>query len=284
MTATLGEVSWSGALRALEVETGRLTGLLRSVRRPSAPCLGQWDLTDTAVHVGNAWAALPPLSAGDFDAVRAAIPGVIAEDALTMINGPEDLPPLTVRAVQASPERRLDAIAATIDRNAADYLAACRIRPEQDRRGWLAPGVEFAQPTFTCHLLNETIAHAYDIARADGRDWRVEAAHARYVVEGFLLPILALGANDDGPCTGRLELRVRGGSRYLVEFTARGARITLAGGRIRADARLSVDAATMLLVTWNRLPLRRAVTSGGLLAWGRKPWLAPRLGALAPSV
>jgi len=280
-----GDVDWAGARAALQVETARLTGLLRTVRRPTAHALGSWNLTELAVHVATAWAAIPALSAGDLDGVRAAIPGVVAEDATAMIEALDQLQHLTVAAVKACWDPDLAHVADRIDRDAAAYFEACRDRSPGETHQWMIRGVRFTQPTFTCHLLNETLTHARDIAHAEARSWRVDPDRARYVVEGFLLPVLARRSVDDTPGVARLQLGIRGGRRYLAEFTeAGGARIGLAENPGRADAYLSADPAAMLLARWKRVPTWRILARGGLLAWGRKPWLAARLARLAPAV
>ena len=39
---------------------------------------------------------------------------------------------------------------------------------------------------------------------------------------------------------------------------------------------ISADPATFLLVVYGRMPLGRALLRGGILAWGRRPWLSLR--------
>ncbi len=40
---------------------------------------------------------------------------------------------------------------------------------------------------------------------------------------------------------------------------------------------ISADPAAFLLVGYGRMPLVRALLRGGILAWGRRPWLGLRL-------
>ncbi|HEX3828428.1 MAG TPA: hypothetical protein VHV82_14275 [Sporichthyaceae bacterium] len=280
-----GGVDWAVARAALQSETARLTTMLRTVRRPTAPALGAWNLSEVAVHVATAWAVIPALAAGDLDAVRAALPGLLPPGAIAMIQTPQELAHFTVAAVKACWDPDLAAVADRIDRAAAAYLNACADRHPEQAHQWMIHGVRFTQPTFTCHLLNETITHSYDIARAERRPWRVDPDHARHVVEGFVLPVLARRAADDSPGVGHLQLRIRGGRNYLVEFTAAGgARIAAGHSTGKADAYLSADPAALLLARWRRVPTWRSLPTGGLLAWGRKPWLATRLATLAPAI
>jgi hypothetical protein len=39
------------------------------------------------------------------------------------------------------------------------------------------------------------------------------------------------------------------------------------------DCVISADPVTFLLVAYGRMPLSRALLHGGILAWGRRPWL-----------
>ncbi|HEV2760014.1 MAG TPA: hypothetical protein VGV86_10655, partial [Acidimicrobiales bacterium] len=50
MTATT-TVDWAAAQRAVAEAGPRLTAMLRSVRKPDAPALGEWNLGQVAVHV-----------------------------------------------------------------------------------------------------------------------------------------------------------------------------------------------------------------------------------------
>jgi hypothetical protein len=39
------------------------------------------------------------------------------------------------------------------------------------------------------------------------------------------------------------------------------------------DCVISADPVTYLLVVYGRMPLGRALLRGGMVAWGRRPWL-----------
>ena len=49
------------------------------------------------------------------------------------------------------------------------------------------------------------------------------------------------------------------------------AEVRAAGGPV--DCVISADPVTFLLVVYGRMPLGRALLRGGMLAWGRRPWL-----------
>jgi hypothetical protein len=68
------------------------------------------------------------------------------------------------------------------------------------------------------------------------------------------------------------EIRLRGnGPRYVIRVADGTAGARAAGGPV--DCVISADPVTYLLVSYGRMPLGRALVRGGLLAWGRRPWL-----------
>ncbi|MER7625610.1 hypothetical protein [Streptomyces sp. NPDC126503] len=46
------------------------------------------------------------------------------------------------------------------------------------------------------------------------------------------------------------------------------------------DCRIAAEPTAFLLVSFRRVPVRKAIARGGLRAGGRRPWLATRLGTL----
>ena len=75
------------------------------------------------------------------------------------------------------------------------------------------------------------------------------------------------------------EVRLRGnGPRFVVRVADGTAEVRSAGGPV--DCVISADPVTLLLVAYGRMPLGRALLRGGMLAWGRRPWLGLRYGGL----
>jgi hypothetical protein len=71
------------------------------------------------------------------------------------------------------------------------------------------------------------------------------------------------------------EIRLRGnGPRYVIRVADGAAEVRAAGGPV--DCVISADPATYPLVSYGRMPLGRALLRGGILAWGRRPWLSLR--------
>lgn len=286
---------------ALAAEAARVTALLRSLhaerdapaRDPNgSPVVGQWNLAEVAAHLSHTWLGLPGLARRDLSEVDALVPDRDAGGAI--VADIARLPAFTARAVRADPERNLGVLADRIETRSAGYLADRAADTPADAataRPWLVPGVTVPPSVITAHLLGETVVHGWDIARAAGRPWRIEPAHAALVVRGFLVPVLlAVGPRLlDGPgagaASGRYLLRVRGGegfepAEFPLELGADGMR---PGGPGRVDCRMSVDPVGFLLLFFGRIGVGSAVARGKLLVWGRKPWLAARLHAALPS-
>ena len=71
------------------------------------------------------------------------------------------------------------------------------------------------------------------------------------------------------------EIRVRGGGpRFVVRVADGAAEVRAPGDPV--DCVISADPETFLLVGYGRLPIGRALLRGGVLAWGRRPWLGLR--------
>lgn len=276
-----GAQQWERSRVALRAEVARVTALLRSVgaEAPSAPVVGSWDLTDIAVHLSHAWLAMPAKSRGDGSAFAALSAGRGA--ALPSI---WDLQDLTASAVKADPERDLRALADRIDRCAEAYFAAYEGAHEgvvvEETHGWMVEGVDLPQSVFTAHLLNETVVHGYDLARAAGRPWQLDPAHSALVIEAFIVRLLqtvepATFVTERAACVrATFELRLRGGGRHHFRFRDGAVHVGPPEGPV--DCYLSADPAALLLVIFARQSQWEAIARGGLLAWGRKPWLGLR--------
>ena len=54
------------------------------------------------------------------------------------------------------------------------------------------------------------------------------------------------------------------------------ARFETPGSR-RVDCHIGANAAALFLVIWGRQNPWRTILRGGLISWGRRPWLGPKL-------
>lgn len=122
-------------------------------------------------------------------------------------------------------------------------------------------------------LLGEVEIHGRDIARALGRAWTINPAHARLildgaaaVLQGWVNPATAAGHS------ATYELRIRGGTTHFWAF--RDGRFGIVDNLRRPDVVLSADPVACLLVFYRRRSQWPEILRGRMLAWGRRPWLA----------
>ena len=254
------------ARAAVEVASVRLVALLRSATAPAAPALGEWDVTDVAVHVSHAIDALTATARGS-DSV---------------LDDVWDLSTLNGVLVRGESERSLPALADRIQASVAAFLAAVGAAPPDGVRQWLVKGVEVPPTMLISQVLNELTVHGRDIAVAQGVPWPIQRSHAALILLGFLFPSLdALGrVMVDQQAAARVdatyEVRLRGGGQAYLRFDSGDLSVgSDAPGPV--DCHLSVDPETFLLVAWGRLGQWPAIGRGRLLAWGRRPWLGLKL-------
>lgn len=258
------------ARAALAAVVPRLTGLLRTSTRPGAHAVGVWNVADVGVHLGNAWDILPALA---------------RQDRPPLIEDVWQLGDVTTALTSAATDHDLNAIADRIDAAAASFLALAA-EPDGQARPWLVKGVEVPMTTFVCHLVNESLVHGHDIARAQGRPWRIDPAHAALVLKGFLFPVLAslpptamVVPERVAGLTLAYRLHIRPGVTVDLLFEDGTARFE-APARRRIDCHIGANAASLFLVIWGRQSQWRATFTGGIISWGRKPWAGPRLRTL----
>ena len=264
MNAT-ATVDWPAARRAVAAAGPRVTALLRSARRPEAPALGDWDVTQLALHLSHS-----------VDTATAMVHG-----GGNLLDDVWGLGSLSGVMVHGEGRRPLDEVAERLDAGVAAFLAAVE-GTDDGLRSWLVKGTRMPLSALTCQVLSELTVHGRDLARAEGVGWPIDRGHAALIVQGFLLPSLhALGRSvvdqqAAGTVRARFEVRLRGGGRAWLCF--RDGDFAVEGSpEGPVDCHLSVDPEAFLLVSWGRSSQWPAIAGGRLLAWGRKPWLGLRL-------
>lgn len=122
-------------------------------------------------------------------------------------------------------------------------------------------------------LLSELLLHGLDLARACQRPWPITRAQAVACLRG-ILPALILTVDADATpkAAGTYHLHLRGGADWTIRVHE-GA-VSVEPGRPRqADLHFSVDPAVFLLNAYGLISSVRAMLSGGMISWGRRPWL-----------
>ena len=169
-------------VRALDAAGGNFVALLRGLEpvdgdRP-VPAM-TWTVAETAVHM------LTIVRRGVGDRRRA--------DSL------ESLGRLNEQCIDEIPERALGAIADLIETNMKreiELLAGATDDVVRSRVIDLHAGVRADIPTALSYQLFDFLAHGFDIARATGRPWRIDPAHAALVLRASLPALRPWVTND----------------------------------------------------------------------------------------
>ncbi|HEX8759571.1 MAG TPA: maleylpyruvate isomerase N-terminal domain-containing protein [Pseudonocardiaceae bacterium] len=282
MGAGGSEVDWQQSQDALRDEVARVTALLRSIQDSGIPAVGQWNVGELAMHLSQVWIAVPGLARRDLSRLYEVIPSITDVAGDSLMQDMWELGDVTVLGVKSDSERDPAVLADRIEQRAQEYLAECARHSPKELRPWLVEGSTLPLSALTGHLLNETIMHGYDIARAAGRKWRIEPAHAAMVVRQFFVPVLRaldprvfVNGEKAAGLRATYDVRLRGHDRLHFIFDDGALRVDEANSR-PVDCHISADPAAFVMVFWARQSQWNAIAKGQLMAWGRKPWLGPR--------
>jgi hypothetical protein len=286
MVTIATKADWQQGQDVLHDAVARVTSLLRSVRDPGAHAVGQWSLGEVAMHLSQAWIAVPALARQDLSRVDEVVPSLAGTAGEALIKDIGELGEMTMLGVRTDPERDPHVLADRIDARAQEYLSECVGADPNAPRPWLVQGTTVRQSTLTYHLLNETVMHGGDIARAARHWWQIEPTHAAMVLGRFLVPVLQaldpramLDAEQAAGLRATYDIRLRGGDRFYFIFNDGALTIEEPSAR-KVDCHISADPVAFLMVAWSRQSQWSAIAKGKLLAWGRKPWLGPRFRGL----
>jgi hypothetical protein len=241
--------------------------LVRAIDNPMAHAVGNWSAGDVAVHLVHVWENLTALADSEMESPLQDI------DALGS---------LTETLVTQEIDRDPGALADRIEVSAAAFLAGSS-PPADGMSPWLVEGITVPRVALACHILSESLVHGHDIARAQRVAWSIERAHAELALMGFAFPLLARleprALVDQEAARGfdaSYEVRVRGAGSVFLALRD-GAMSVQTQPERSIDCHLSADPATLLLLLFGRVSQWPAMLRGRLLAWGPRPWLAPKL-------
>jgi uncharacterized protein (TIGR03083 family) len=264
------------ARAAIRAAARRFTTLLRDTDDIGRQAAGtDWTVAETATHVSVVLAGFSAVIAGDTHALT---PDQYIEGdfptRLAAANG------ATIAMVDHIDAARLTEAIATGAQRFLEHTAATDPQMEC-ATPWYGPGRTRTVDCLTALALGELTVHGHDIATGTGRPWPIPAEHAKLVM-GTVCPemsplVVRPEAGRDTPMT--YEVRLRGnGPRYAIRVADGTAEVRAVGGPV--DCVISADPVTYMLVCYGRMPPGRALLRGGMLAWGRRPWLGLRFKGL----
>jgi hypothetical protein len=230
------------------------------------PVVGHWETGDVACHVSHVIRADTEVLAGRPPPTTELTPAAVAV--------------LTDAMLADDPERDVGVLADRIEALLADFLAVSSA-PAGEQVTWLG-GVQLPASAVACHLLEELLVHGFDIASATNGEWTIAPPHAALAIAGAAVPIVTAA----GPTAfvnpksaqgfrARVDVRLRGYQRFTFVFDDG---MTIEGDTSEpVDAHVSADPVSMLLLMLNRVSAMRAILTGKVTAWGRRPWRLRRM-------
>ncbi|MFC9283285.1 maleylpyruvate isomerase family mycothiol-dependent enzyme [Streptomyces collinus] len=258
-----------GLGQAVRGTAGDIAALLRGARDTAVPVPGsEWTVGEAAAHLALANELMADLAAG--------------RERPYGDGTPQSLAGANERSLADFTERRAEPLAAMITEQAEAFLDAVT-RP-------VAEGVDVGTPTsplgpmgrdvLASYLLTHMLGHGYDLARALGRPHMVDRARV-----GLCMPFMravmprVADASATAGLTARYTIRLRGGETFGVSLDDGAVRVT-AGPPDGSDCTILIEPTAFLLVALGRRDPWRAIARGQIVAWGRRPWLAPRFPTL----
>ncbi len=174
-------------------------------------------------------------------------------------------------------------LAETPERNPVQLADALVVAGEEMRaalRDSDAPIVAFGDLAVSAEAIlglntADVLLHGLDLARSTRTAWPIDQCDA---VLGFVSLAEILPAFVKPEATGFVAtygLRLRRSSDWSLDFD-RGTLRIQPGRPERADCRISATPVGWMLAGYGRISSARALLSGQVVAYGRKPWLAPR--------
>ena len=161
---------------------------------------------------------------------------------------------------------------------AADAFADVIARSDEPQLDDLVPWHGRREPlrSVLAALLGELLMHGRDLAISIGVDWPISKDEAIILLDNIapLLPVL-VDKKATSTLVADIRVIVRGGQPIHLSFDH--GSVTAGGNPRRFDATVSADPVAFLLVAYGRRSQWRAIAGGGLVAWGRRPWLALKL-------
>ncbi|MFD7614586.1 maleylpyruvate isomerase family mycothiol-dependent enzyme [Streptomyces sp. NPDC059828] len=251
----------SGLDTAIRGTAEDIAALLRGAADTSGPVPGsEWTLGEAAAHLAQANELMADVAAG--------------HDRSHGDGTPQSLAEANERALAAFGERGAEPLARMIVDQAEAFLTAVEELPAD--RTLVTPLGPMSPADLGAYLLTHMLGHGYDIARAVSRPHMIDRTRVELALP-FLITAMPRVVNTPAAAglSARYTIRLRGGATFGATF-ADGAVTVSPQPPQHPDCTILTEPVAFLLMALGRRGPWGAMARGGVLAWGRKPWLAPR--------
>ncbi|MFF3918414.1 maleylpyruvate isomerase family mycothiol-dependent enzyme [Streptomyces sp. NPDC001852] len=262
----------SGALpeglgQAIRDTAEEIAALVRSASDTALAVPGsEWTVGEAAAHLAIANELMADLAAG--------------RERPYGDGTPQSLAVANAESLAVFRERRADPLATMIVDQAEAFLDAVS-HLAADGPAPASPLGPMNRSALASYLLTHMLGHGYDLARALKRPHMVDRARVALCMP-FMLSVMPHVADPEATAglTARYRIRLRGGETFGVSLADGTVQVTPGAPSQRADCTIMLDPVAFLLIALGRLNPWRAIAQGQVLAWGPRPWLAPRFPAL----
>ncbi|MFI1394312.1 maleylpyruvate isomerase family mycothiol-dependent enzyme [Streptomyces sp. NPDC020681] len=254
-----------GLADAIRATAEEIAALLRGVPDTDIPVpRSEWSVGAAAAHLAQANELMADVAAG--------------HERRYGDGTPQSLAAANERALAEFGERGADPLAGMIVEQAEAFLRA--VDQHAVEGTVVTPLGPMSRAELGSYLLTHLLGHGYDLARALGRPHMIDRARVELSLP-FMITAMprVVNATATAGLTACYTVRLWGGARFGVTFTG-GAVAVSPQPPSRPDCTILTEPVTFLLMALGRCDPRGAIARGRVLAWGRKPWLAPRFPTL----
>ncbi|MFI9809134.1 maleylpyruvate isomerase family mycothiol-dependent enzyme [Streptomyces sp. NPDC052301] len=262
--------SWplpDGLGQAIRGTAEEIATLVRSASDTALAVPGsEWTVGEAAAHLATANALMADLAAG--------------RERPYGDGTPQSLAAANAESLALFGERRAEPLATMITEQAEAFLDTVS-HPAADGPAPATPLGVMNRSVLASYLLTHMLGHGYDLARALRRPHMIDPVRVGLCMP-FMLSVMPRVADPAATAglTARYRIRLRGGEAFGVSLADGVVQVTADPPPQRADCTILLDPVAFLLIALGRLNPWHAIGRGQVLAWGPRPWLAPRFPTL----
>ncbi|MEV7964945.1 maleylpyruvate isomerase N-terminal domain-containing protein [Sphaerisporangium sp. NPDC088356] len=274
MVTPITRGQWEAVRTSLREAGDRFAEMVSSAREPHAKATRDWTVVESAAHVASItrWYS-HMLRFDDGPHPFPTLEGALLATTVDTVSDVNDV------ALELFPERDPRTLAHLLRTYIGEILRVTEGLDPARPVVWLGDS-RVPLAGVLAHLVNELLVHGWDIASATRTRWVMPPREAALFFDLFLVGMIQQDVGrllDTGEPALDRRIAVQFHSRYTTPVT-----LVLRGGRVSSEApgrdtdvHLYFDPAALNLLLFGRIGRTRAVATGKLAVWGRRPWLLP---------